>query len=457
MRVDYEITWSDRYAVHPCKINLFGSQLMGGRPKRKKVPASNWWKPDPHNEDISSLAFTHSSELDVSHSPGQPVTTLCTTASCPWPKQLFLTSKVRVDLTEAASWNLFKFPFDRQLVRAEILLVDKDNFANEEDFERALFDVKVPQTFTQTYIDELYDALDWSVYDLKVKYTKEAPDSGKLVVEIKIERNSVGPVFKCFIPIIANAGLVMVGVTLKPSGMTKVLSLSVVAGSVMLNPSWLGLPVAVEVVPFIQSAVIIHLAVCSLLLVYSLYHAGMDYWYGKLVAIRAMEHANNTWALNDGIRARYKKMTEKAGLAVEWAQPPGAAEAGAKTKPVVVRPEDAEPLEMTKADESKNAEQEIDSGTEQTSLLRTLVQAILMLPLLDQGRDITVPSGIWSGLTKNLIPGWGTQGKLSKYAKVRTSRAIMDRQLVWIVPLLYLVALVIDIIIYFGPVDPLDN
>lgn len=98
MRLEYDVTWSDRYAVHPCKIFLYGE---GVPESGKTVPSNEWWLPHPAKGQAERVQFTHQAALDVLHLPGVPVTRACTLASCPWPKQLFLRDRVKVDRSES--------------------------------------------------------------------------------------------------------------------------------------------------------------------------------------------------------------------------------------------------------------------------------------------------------------------------------------------------------------------
>lgn len=101
LKLSYYMTWSDRFAVHPCRVSLYSSG--GGVPEGGKlVDANAWWKPDPDKDSSSSLSFTHSPNLTVLHRPGEPVTRACDTLTCPWPKQLFFREKIKVNALPAS-------------------------------------------------------------------------------------------------------------------------------------------------------------------------------------------------------------------------------------------------------------------------------------------------------------------------------------------------------------------
>lgn len=126
LKLSYHVLWSDRFAVHPCKISLYGTG--GGIPEGgKKVDATKWWLPDPDKDSATKLTFEHSPNLTVYHKPGHLVNTSCdgvwfSPGYCPWPKQLFFREKVEVQLTESVTWDLVKYPFDKQRLRAKVIV-----------------------------------------------------------------------------------------------------------------------------------------------------------------------------------------------------------------------------------------------------------------------------------------------------------------------------------------------
>lgn len=139
LRVQYKVTWADRTAVHPCTIPLYfhgdGVPASG-----KKVDASKWWWPQPDKDSADKMTYSHRKNLTVCHAPGGAetgadgcvkVTTACTPRSCPWPKQLYLQDKITVEATETASWDLFKYPFDKQIVRLKLRLADDTHYVDK--------------------------------------------------------------------------------------------------------------------------------------------------------------------------------------------------------------------------------------------------------------------------------------------------------------------------------------
>ena len=161
LRLSYHILWSDRFAVHPCKISLY--DYGGGVPKSgKKVDASKWWLPSPDRSSAMRVQYTHSKNLSVYHSPDEQVITTCYVDSCPWPKQLFLREKIKIELQESASWDLFKFPFDKQILRARLGLLDFDEFSTEDSYTNAIINATLPEAGAfDSEFDDIYMPDDW--------------------------------------------------------------------------------------------------------------------------------------------------------------------------------------------------------------------------------------------------------------------------------------------------------
>ena len=112
LRVWYNITWGDRFAVHPCKISLY-SYGTGVPQAGKQVPSADWWLPNPDKDSGTSLTFTHATNLSVLSAVSVPVTRPCTLETCPWPKQLLVRDTIQLTIKQSVSFDLSKFPFDR--------------------------------------------------------------------------------------------------------------------------------------------------------------------------------------------------------------------------------------------------------------------------------------------------------------------------------------------------------
>jgi len=120
---------------------------------------------------------------------------------------------------------------------------------------------------TADSIRAIYAGLDWEV--LSATVTQEGPL--ELSFKIEMRRSSMSVVFKVLIPVMAISLLTILAGTLESNDRLNVISFSVLSGSSMLDPDFLGLPTGTEGVPFLMALVIGHIAINSILLVYSMY------------------------------------------------------------------------------------------------------------------------------------------------------------------------------------------
>jgi len=189
-----------------------------------------------------------------------------------------LRDKIHAEVTVSASWDYAQYPFDKQMVRMKLPILDDASFISY-DVANAQLHVDLPLEEDLTAVAEsLYGSTDWVVYSSAVKL--EEPST--LVFELKIRRNAMATVFKSIIPMAANAILIYLSTKLAIENRLKVLSLSLIAASSMLNPQFMGLPSNVSGVPFIQSLVMIHILVSMLLLIYSARCMLMDAYFLKM-------------------------------------------------------------------------------------------------------------------------------------------------------------------------------
>ena len=86
--------------------------------------------------------------------------------------------------------------------------------------------------------------------------------------------------------------------SLPPAPRLQVVALSIVAASSMLNPSFLGLPLNVQGVPFVQSVVIIHIGIAGLVLVYLFAMRLID----KRFELSIEKHSIEFWKLNNKLK-----------------------------------------------------------------------------------------------------------------------------------------------------------
>ena len=63
VKFKYTVTWSDRYAVHPCTIDLYNA--VGA--KGKRASTADWWVPSPTMLQKTDETVTHANDLKVMH------------------------------------------------------------------------------------------------------------------------------------------------------------------------------------------------------------------------------------------------------------------------------------------------------------------------------------------------------------------------------------------------------
>jgi hypothetical protein len=218
----------------------------------------------------------------------------------------------------------------------------------------------------------------------------------------------------------------------------------------MLSPTFLGLPLAVQGVPFVQSLVIIHMIITGLLLLYSVYCSVWDFWYAELVHEREVEHFKTRTAARGDAGKVLKGWAQTLGLEIEFAQKPSdtwrmkpkngdVVSPGSHVRPDILR---------APSDDGKGtmAESQAFDG------MRAIAELVFLGPILANGRDPTCPSGIWHPFHdgKTFLNPFGLVGKLKPYGKELEKRRKRDCKLVWIVPSMFLLAWVIDLLIYFA-------
>ena len=144
---EYDATWSSRYAVHPCSINLY-SDGEGVGPKGKRVDPGTWWLPTPEGDGALSSTVWHGQYLNVYHEPGVQVLKPCTVDgpdACPWPKQVYLQEAIQIEVKFKSEFDLSRFPFDVQTLTGSLMLVSNVAYADDMAkvsliFETALSD-----------------------------------------------------------------------------------------------------------------------------------------------------------------------------------------------------------------------------------------------------------------------------------------------------------------------------
>jgi hypothetical protein len=177
----------------------------------KTVPSREWWLPHPATGRADRLTYTHAAALEVLHAPGDPVTRACKLSTCPWPKQLFLRDHIEVDLTESASWDLFRYPFDTQLIRTMLHVLDQREFSTKAAYANAAVVANL-STFlpnSSSGFADIYQPDDWQVVSAVAEEVVRRRQR-KIRITMRIKRASTSIIYKCFVPTGANSALVMV-------------------------------------------------------------------------------------------------------------------------------------------------------------------------------------------------------------------------------------------------------
>lgn len=295
--IEYEATWSSKYATHPCQIDLY--QVHDGS---KLVDAVDWWTPDPVGDGaISSVSsFANGAQtLRVFYSPAGPeaaavpVTTSCTTSTCSWPKQLYLQKQVRLEVTFKSDFDLSKFPFDTQTLKASLKLVS--NFAHDSQRSMTyIWPVEMTDGTLELFGDELagiYTGTDWIPESAKVfasSSSSHGTDCRKAKfgsncgdIEIKMRRAAIGGVMKVIVPAVVQMGLTSLAVKRPPDGRLTVFALSAVAVATMLQPKSLGLPEEIQGIPFVMALTIAQMGVIAIILGVTAYQVALTAGVGQ--------------------------------------------------------------------------------------------------------------------------------------------------------------------------------
>jgi hypothetical protein len=291
IKFSYTATWSDRFAVHPCTINLYDTGKGVGA-NGKLVKANEWWTPQPSVKGSMSESITKLAELRVMDTPDVAVTSACTVSTCPWPKQLLLQDEIVASATRMSGWDLSRHPFDKQILKGKVNLVA--NIAYAVDIPKVSINFTEGGAIDGSALDGIYGGSDWTVLSGSLKQTGPT----EIEFELEIERASGSVFFKVIIPVVAVSLLSILAGTLDAYERLMIVSVSVLVGATMLDPDFLGLPSGVEGVPFLMAVVIGHMAINSILLVYSLYiQSGnfKEFWKLKFHESRTQEVVFNVY------------------------------------------------------------------------------------------------------------------------------------------------------------------
>ena len=251
------------------------------------------------------------------------------------------------------------------------------------------------------------------------------PDAAKdLLFVLKIRRNAASTVFKTLIPMIANALVITLTTTMGNNPRLKVIVASTAGAIIMLNPTVLGLPSNVQGVPFLQSIVIIHIVISLVLLLYTLRCFVIDKYYeSTLIGESKNYHASSTgvWKKHAAVHTKWADALADQSLSAQ-SPPPAMPRAG---QPPLAQGQVHVTVDDPAGPSKPSQEEEGGFDTQ-----RAIVELLVALPSLFHRQDPTRPPTIWTpfGVPQPQI--------MPKYGKALATRKKIDRQLVWIVPLL---------------------
>ena len=188
----------------------------------------------------------------------------------------------------------------------------------------------------------------------------------------------------------------------------------------MLSPSFLGLPENLEgnsLVPFMQSIVINHFIVATMVLLYTLCFFVIDRYYEPTVDRETRDYKKETKAVWQRHAVNYNKWAD-ALLPPEALEDP---EMQASLEPAKISP----------SSDACGAPPAIDTQ-------RAMLELLLSIPTLFHRQD---PTRTPTPYMAQILP---------KYDHMLKMRKRLDRRLIWLIPLAFALAWTIDALIYFA-------
>lgn len=193
----------------------------------------------------------------------------------------------------------------------------------------------------------------------------------------------------------------------------------------MLSPSFLGLPENLEgnsLVPFLQSIVISHFIVATMVLLYTMCFFLIDRYYEPTVDYKTKKHKKGTKAVWQRHAVNYNKWAD-ALLPPKVPEDP---EMQASLEPAKVAPS-SDPC-------GAGLPPAIDTQ-------RAMLELLLSMPTLFHRQDPTRTDHADPSLVKEILP---------KYHNLLEVRKSLDGHLMWIIPLAFALVWTIDALIYFA-------
>ncbi|EOD17238.1 hypothetical protein EMIHUDRAFT_244250 [Emiliania huxleyi CCMP1516] len=312
--VEVTATWTSKYAVHPCGIDLYRGVVAG----RANIPAKDWWRPIVEADGAISSEerfFSGNPMLQVQRTPGnathepEPVKQPCTSESCAWRAQVYLQEDVLLEMTFKSDFNLNRYPFDTQTLTGSFFLAEK--FDGPDKVSRTSISFDSPGFSLSGLhgdgLEGIYTKSGWTPRSAVIRPSSSGSPGGNCRkeglshlcadFEIRLERVASGNVFKVLVPVFVQMGITTLA-AMQPAGTRlQVLALGAVASAALMMPRSLGLPADIEGVPFVMALVICHITVVAVMLVVTGYQilcssrraALVGEWKAAFAAKRALE------------------------------------------------------------------------------------------------------------------------------------------------------------------------
>eukprot|EP00932_Pfiesteria_piscicida_P009291 SRR837773.19997.p1 GENE.SRR837773.19997~~SRR837773.19997.p1 ORF type:complete len:440 (-),score=144.87 SRR837773.19997:22-1251(-) len=243
-RITYTLSWGDRYAVHPCTIDLFDVRTQG---KQYRVKSSRFWTPS--FDIISAAADTQTlfaeASLGVNTKFGSPVKESLGEDEA-WPKQLVLDRKYRMQYYPTLKINWDTYPFDSQVAE---LIISENNLPPgllALDISGANLDHSGVSTGS-----------DFKKVEVQANVVKVRGRQA-LKISVKVKRDPKGKVWALFLPILClgffeSAFHLLIQDYGATDGIFMTQAVTVSVGLAMTDPGFLGFPVSAGGVPFAQA------------------------------------------------------------------------------------------------------------------------------------------------------------------------------------------------------------
>jgi len=245
--VKFSLEWGDRYAVHPCTINLYRVRTSG---KHLQVPSTRFWTPNlkAANEMEDTQVKYAASSLGVNLGFGQPVKVSVSEDTQIWPKQLVLSRAYQAQYFPEPMLDWWQYPYDNQTLK--LVLADMSLAPGTYKFEVAPSAVNA---------DDVDVGDEWKFESLEVGVVTE-DDRSAISISVRMKRTAASKLYTLLYPALTFVCLDVMGHLIMPYDndgelfMAQALMMGV--SITMLDPDFLGFPATVSRMPYIQCFVL---------------------------------------------------------------------------------------------------------------------------------------------------------------------------------------------------------